>query len=636
MVTLNPTLNPINAQQRARINENWDRITLRFSQLQLQINILSGETSVEEILQELNDAINNANTTVQGLVNDSETAIQNVNDKIAEVDNKLAELQTAINNANAATDATNSAISDARQAISDINNILDNFDFVGVYNATTNYRKYNFVRLNKDTYVALKDNLGITPSDDGVNWRLVAAGGINGQGAVNTVNNLEPDSNGNVNLQASDIGAASATDLVTISESVDELDTRVTQHLDDYEQDRLLTITSIPKYSIFGNQLSKLKESLCNPLEQITGIAFIGDSITWGRTLSDNASFEPRSGALSDARDNFASPSFVNEFKRYIGKQYADNLLPTLSNWNASISGQSIVEYAVRHVLYPKNGDFTLSTTGTGTTVTEVTTVASITGHQWRLAATSSGTGVHELSFNFTGEQFTISLAVLASNNMDYELFVDGASKGVFKTAPGVDGFTVGNNNQRTHTFDYVRNKIVKIVTKQPAESGTNTLRIEGIIINKKIRISNQGIIGATSRSYLANSLPSAITAKDNFVFCQLGTNDRIINSSVPKGLNSFKSNLKSLLDVIIPLADVVLMCANPVVNEDDSVYSFNMQRVRDVIYRTSKENKLDVIDNYALFNGLANAIYTADGLHPNELGHKIIVRNIINSLENS
>lgn len=396
-----------------------------------------------------------------------------------------------------------------------------------------------------------------------------------------------------------------------------------------------------PKRHIFGGQLAKLKESLSNPLEQITGIVFIGDSITWGRTLPENGVTDPRDGTLSDPRDLFISPSYVNEFKRYLGANYARSLSPILSNWSASPSGESIAEYTVQQVLYPKGGDFTLTTTGTSASTSEVSTSSSVTGYQYRLAVASTGTGVHEISFNFTGKEFTLAFAATPLNNLDYELFVDGVSKGVFSTTPGVDGIVAGNNNQRTHTFSYVRNKVVKIATKQKGEVGSNYLRLEGIIINKKIRISNQGINGSAARVYKTYNLAGnafgdgeAVGPEDNYVFVQLGTNDRLIRTDTPKGSNVFKINLKTVIDAITPLANVILMCANPSQDESPATYSFTMQEVRNTIFQLAKSNNFDMIDNYSIFNGQDLSVVLADGLHPNEIGHGIIARNVTNALE--
>ena len=391
----------------------------------------------------------------------------------------------------------------------------------------------------------------------------------------------------------------------------------------------------IPKRHIFGGQLQKLKYSLSNPLEQFTGIVFIGDSITWGRTLVENSAFDPRDGTLSDPRDNFFSPSFVNEFKRYIGSQYAGGGNPILSNWPTSPSGEALVEYTTQHILYPKDGDFTLTSVGPLIAADEVKTVASISGYQHRLSdGNVNGTSYQSITFNFTGDSFTLSFGCLESNATYYNLYVDGVLQGTYSTHAGIDGFVDNtSDNRRTHTFPYVRNKQIEIRTNRNGENtGNRRLRLEGIIIDKKIRITNQGINGTSAKKYVANILlgntsgdGEALRTEDNYVFVQLGTNDRLIEKNKPKGQNEFKSSLKSLLDKVTPLSDVILMCANPVTKEETNVYSFSMQQARDVIYSIAKENGLDMIDNFTIFDGIDMSAVTTDGIHPNTVGHKII-----------
>lgn len=47
----------------------------------------------------------------------------------------------------------------------------------GTYNAGTTYNKYNVVLYDGSSYVSIKDGVtGVTPSNDGVNWRTFANG----------------------------------------------------------------------------------------------------------------------------------------------------------------------------------------------------------------------------------------------------------------------------------------------------------------------------------------------------------------------------------------------------------------------------------------------------------------------------
>ena len=221
---------PIDRVRRKNMNDTFADILRRFNNLQMQINILSGASSVEEVLTELTEAINNANTTVAELQNmvansveSSKTATQSAIDNLKTVlatqltiiEARLTAMQTAIDNAdtatenaNAATANTTSAITDARQAITDINNLIASMSYKGEYNPSTTYSTNNIVRYGKSSYVSLKTQTSVIPIDDGVNWRLIAVGGTDGTGAVSAVNNVEPNEHGNVFLLPENIDAA--------------------------------------------------------------------------------------------------------------------------------------------------------------------------------------------------------------------------------------------------------------------------------------------------------------------------------------------------------------------------------------------------------------------------------------------
>lgn len=405
-----------------------------------------------------------------------------------------------------------------------------------------------------------------------------------------------------------------------------------------------------PRFHRIGGQLSALKNSLGNPLEQLTSIVVIGDSICWGSgNKGEQAPNSPRDGTLSDPRDYFATPSWVNQFKRYVGDSYAAGARPLLSNWPNSPSGESIVEYTTTRDLYPRGGYFTSAIVGPSCSFEDRPTGASLTGFQRLLADGNPGrTSYLSVSFPFTGTTFSLHFGVVGTaetGGCDYELFVDGVTQGIYTTAEGEDGLTYGNNRSRTHTFGYVRNKVIEIRTKRRVSqtTGVKTLRIEAIRVPKTIRISNQGINGATSRSFKIYNMPGnsqgdgvAVGPQDNYVFCQFGSNDRIRNAQVPQGINEFSANLGAILDVLQPTASVILMCANAAQNEDPAVYSFTMQDTRGEIFRQARARNLDMIDNYAAMLPADISLVTDDGLHPNQLGYTLMARNIINSLESS
>ncbi len=393
------------------------------------------------------------------------------------------------------------------------------------------------------------------------------------------------------------------------------------------------------KGNYFGGQLKKLKNSLSNPLEQMVNIVFLGDSITWGLDVLNNKDRQPRDGTLSDARDGYISNSYVNNFKKYISKNYFNGSNPILSNWTNSPSGECIAEYRKDINLYPKDGFFKIKKTGT-ITEEESSVNSSVTKRQYSIKLADDG--IFEMSFNFTGQGFKLHFSSSGDDGCSYELFVDGISKGIFKTSSG-NGVSVGYNNIREHTFNFIKNKNITIKTVKTSYIGVQSLRLEAISINKRCKITNNGIIGSTSYAYNIYNLRNdafgdglAVSELDNYVFVQFGTNDRIVNDSYGNDVNSFKTNLSTLINNIGEEKNIILMCPNPVNDEKNSNYGFSIQDVKNTICSIANDKNLDFIDNYTIFQKNNIEDFSTDGIHPNEFGHKIISYNIENLLENS
>lgn len=405
--------------------------------------------------------------------------------------------------------------------------------------------------------------------------------------------------------------------------------------------------TQPPHFHKFGGQLAALFLGLSNPLEQITSVVFLGDSQTWGSgNTGEQATTEPRDGTLSDARDYFSTSSWVNIVKRYIGSKFARGAAPVLSNHPTSPSGESIATYTTQHVLFPNRGDFTLTqSAGLNISNSEVAAPSAVSYFQLQLQnGNTSVESSHTVSFTFTGTTFKLGFGCTDGTATFYELVVDGVSQGVFSTHAGQDGFIdVSNNNYRTHTFGYVRNKIVEIKTRRNGESGNRILRLESITIDKVIRLTNNGLNGQSSISYRANNLVGspadglAVLPQDNHVIVKIGTNDRISSTSRPKGSNLFKYNLGQFIDAIVaisPTANIILACSNPA-TEDPATYSFTMQEVRNVTYQVAKARSIDMVDGYSVFSSVTlQPGFSDDGLHLNQLGYTLEARNFINSLE--
>lgn len=92
--------------------------------------------------------------------------------------------------------------SDTRQAVSDVGVLVSQTTFRGNYSEAIQYYKNNQVRYQKAVYIARKHTLGNLPTNTEF-WQLFSVDGVDGKGAVSTVNNISPDQSGNVELDMS-------------------------------------------------------------------------------------------------------------------------------------------------------------------------------------------------------------------------------------------------------------------------------------------------------------------------------------------------------------------------------------------------------------------------------------------------
>ncbi|MEK4494501.1 hypothetical protein [Ureibacillus sp. FSL W8-0352] len=265
-IILHDTGNPINRDERNKINENWSRIIEGLTDLQRQIYILSGGKEIDELLERIDKALedaNNATTEVNSkideatnlinqlvdLINESQLIINNgnqlindgtqlidtltslksdleqlksqiediadseaeridnENDRIANEDERVINEQNRIN-----AEAQRDAVFNNR--IQQINEVLPNIlnlEGLSSWESAKQYYKNNIVEFNGSSYIALKDNKGQTPPTLPTKlneyWMLLAQRGVDGEGSVSSVNGKSPNIDGNVELTAEDIGA---------------------------------------------------------------------------------------------------------------------------------------------------------------------------------------------------------------------------------------------------------------------------------------------------------------------------------------------------------------------------------------------------------------------------------------------
>lgn len=122
--------------------------------------------------------------------------------------------------ANENTRVSNENTRVAAEAVRETN--INNFINVGEYDNATQYYQNNIVNYNGSSYMAKQDTVGNLPTNI-TYWGLCSQRGVDGEGSVGSVNNLAPDVDGNVDIDAFDIpvdGTAAGDVTLTNSQEV--------------------------------------------------------------------------------------------------------------------------------------------------------------------------------------------------------------------------------------------------------------------------------------------------------------------------------------------------------------------------------------------------------------------------------
>lgn len=374
-----------------------------------------------------------------------------------------------------------------------------------------------------------------------------------------------------------------------------------------------------------GGQLNSLFAAMCDLTTQFVGITLHSDSTGWGLTTAGMGAIEPRTGSLTDARNNGSAPSWANLFHKFLGREFYAQEQAVEGIWPGTPSGVAQFTYTKPLDLFPSKPPFT----NVGA-FSELAQSGTVLGSIWFVNTNVSGSGPHSVSWQMSGKEFDLIYAQ-TPEGAGYRVYVDEVLQGSYTT-----NGTAAYGQKRTHSFPFNRTAKIRIEVIGGVSAFT-TLRIESIRINKTLRFTNQSIIGVDSFRYATVIINDAFRSDDSYAIVALGINDSALPAQIgnPTSPGCLSRNLGVILDRIESLGGKpILMCENQVLDNNSRYYS--MRTVRNVIAGLAKTRKFDFIDNFALIDTLIKTGQNvlADLLHPNDAGHAWVAGHAQNAIQ--
>ncbi|WGI75376.1 GDSL-type esterase/lipase family protein [Sinorhizobium meliloti] len=345
-------------------------------------------------------------------------------------------------------------------------------------------------------------------------------------------------------------------------------------------------------------------------------ICLVGDSITWGVGATGTATETPRTGELTDPRNNLTSPSWANLFRDYLIANFCSGTL---------VNPSPGVGYARRWFEF------------------DPTTDAKI-----RFISRSSGLDITPKPVASNGNASFRRLLDLPANNSDRAIeftFYGDEAEFVFAgtaTDPGatftveVDGAVVGSYSHYRNPAAFRQTQAITAAFGQHTvriwnNSNTQALRCEMVRHNRRLQVRNQGIIGVQSARWLpTDTLWPGIAATDNIVLCQLGTNDRIGFSGFSLRPQKLRDNLNTIVTQLKADGKVVVLATPPKAAPTSDypivgnpTYYFDTADAAQSVRLAAEDMKVSVIDHFQNF-AIDYASLLADGIHPDDDGHYV------------
>lgn len=388
-----------------------------------------------------------------------------------------------------------------------------------------------------------------------------------------------------------------------------------TRSLDaDLELDGRVKQLESPK----AKALESLAKALRNPLHSAM-IAAIGDSITAGSGAEYTGEGE------NNAKFNLNMRSWVNLTRRNFGETY--------SYGDVVSDGSGTGYYAKTHIIDLFDGDprfdWILNVSGR-----KVVAPASKANTSALLGKYVDFERTYSLEFDLVGDNITFVHAAYVSAapsaiNMEVWDTLTNTKLGSFTWASEALQWS------KESTITFPRGKY-RIRLKDASTGSEFKFRLEAIKVKQTIQVRNMGVSGSNTLQWLPGSAYlQALQPTDEFVFIQLGTNDRG-NTAFPRNYSKTKTNLETLVRHLLGLnKKVILMCSSVAIGSKEmpnANYYYAMNDVMLAVKEVSEKLAVDFIDNYtptrkAVIDG--QAIFV-DELHPNNAGYQIMASNIL------
>ncbi|AOA58285.1 SGNH/GDSL hydrolase family protein [Acinetobacter larvae] len=392
------------------------------------------------------------------------------------------------------------------------------------------------------------------------------------------------------------------------------------------------------KQDKFTSTLQSLYADLHNPLMSVN-IKLVGDSITWGTGASNVSASSPRTGRLTDPRNTTdpKSPTWANLLRQYLVTTFTDGQLIEDAPGSAYGESENIIILSKDANLF-KFANPNKTVKFTTEYIRTLIKGAAVDSKEYLdiVPPTYPSNYPSEFSFEMNGSGFKIVLAKFATGTPE-TYFANVYIDGVLHKKIELTADTTAFNYEEVITLP---NNGKHLITIKNESSIMSAMRIQNIVVKKSVKVSNDGIIGSTTKSWLERvKLSESIKHNDDYVFVQLGTNNRGYGSANDYSLNSFSTELRKIVDDIDTLsngnAKVILMCANAVTLNDYPTSENNqhssMKTINSAIKQIADEKKLSFISNYEATQQLKldKVDFLKDGLHPNDYGYRVMFENI-------